>query len=58
MTSLNLQNQKQGTSTNKSTGTVLTPSEISSLRQDLKQAVKFGEGFFKQRATLFKQRNK
>ena len=39
MTSQNLQNQKPVTSTNKSPVQALTPSEIQSLREDLKQSV-------------------
>lgn len=50
MTSQNLQNQKQGILQNKSTDTALTPSEIRSLRQDLKDAYEYGKGFFAHRA--------
>ena len=39
MTYQNLQNQKHVTSTNKSTVQALTPSEMQSLREDLKQSV-------------------
>jgi len=39
MTSQNSQNRKHGTSTNRSPVQALTPSEIQSLREDLKQSV-------------------
>lgn len=39
MTSQNSQNRKHDTSTNRSPVQALTPSEIQSLREDLKQSV-------------------
>ena len=39
MTSQNSQNRKHGTSINRSPVQALTPSEIQSLREDLKQSV-------------------
>lgn len=50
MISHNLPNQKQDTLQNKFIDMALTPSEIYSLRQDLKDAYKQGKGFFKERA--------
>ena len=52
-----LQNQKQDTLTSKYTVTVLTPSERQSLRQDLKEAIQFSEGFFRKRAEEFRKQH-
>lgn len=49
MTSQNSQNLKQDTLPNKFIGTALTPSEIASLRQDLKDAVAYAETRVKKR---------
>lgn len=43
------QNPKQDTLPNKFIGTALTPSEIASLRQDLKDAVAYAETRVKKR---------
>lgn len=54
MTAQNLPNQKQDTLQNKFIDTALSPSEILSLRQDLKDAYKQGKGYFKKRAKRLK----
>lgn len=58
MTSQNLPNQKQDTLQSKSTDMALTPSEIRSLRQDLKDAYEYGKGYFADRAKRFQSSNK
>lgn len=58
MTFQNLPNQKQDTLQNKSTDTALTPSEIHSLRQDLREAYEHGTGYFLQRAKKVKALSK
>lgn len=49
MTSQNSQNPKQDTLPSKYTGTVLSQSQIQSLRQDLKEAVAYAQTKVKQR---------